>query len=147
MAYSGPAEPLKPVLFPVKLGNDESVYYLSETELCLLREDPHLVLIEGEIYPESVKPRVGPPLKPGYRVIPSFPDYCVNRKANVRHIQTGRSCWLEDGSFSFYAEAVHADDKPEVSLIFDNSQDGYKTYQQLQKELNREPTFDEMIKG
>lgn len=34
-------------------------------------------------------------LRKGYRVIPAYPDYMVNRQCNVRHIPTGRPCWLE----------------------------------------------------
>ena len=34
-------------------------------------------------------------LRKGYREIPGFPEYAVNKNANVRHIPTDRSCWLE----------------------------------------------------
>jgi len=31
---------------------------------------------------------------PGYRVIPEFPDYMVNKQATVRHIKSQRYCML-----------------------------------------------------
>lgn len=31
---------------------------------------------------------------PGYRVVPEFPDYMVNKQATVRHIQSQRYCML-----------------------------------------------------
>ncbi len=31
---------------------------------------------------------------PGYRVVPEFPDYMVNKQATVRHIRTQRYCML-----------------------------------------------------
>lgn len=35
-----------------------------------------------------------PRLIPGYRVVPEFPDYMVNKQATVRHIQSQRYCML-----------------------------------------------------
>lgn len=31
---------------------------------------------------------------PGYRIVPDFPDYMVNKQATVRHIRTQRYCML-----------------------------------------------------
>lgn len=31
---------------------------------------------------------------PGYRVVPEFPDYMVNKQATVRHIKSQRYCML-----------------------------------------------------
>ena len=31
---------------------------------------------------------------PGYRVVPGFPDYMVNKQATVRHIKSQRYCML-----------------------------------------------------
>ena len=33
-------------------------------------------------------------LLPGYRVVPDFPDYMVNKQATVRHIKSQRYCML-----------------------------------------------------
>lgn len=33
-------------------------------------------------------------LLPGYRVVPEFPDYMVNKQATVRHIKSQRYCML-----------------------------------------------------
>jgi hypothetical protein len=33
-------------------------------------------------------------LIPGYRVVPEFPEYMVNKQATVRHIQSQRYCML-----------------------------------------------------
>lgn len=35
-----------------------------------------------------------PRLIPGYRVVPEFPDYMVNKQGTVRHIQSQRYCIL-----------------------------------------------------
>jgi len=34
-------------------------------------------------------------MKKGFRVVPGLPEYMVDRRAAVRHIETGRPCWLE----------------------------------------------------
>ena len=31
----------------------------------------------------------------GFVIIDEFPDYMINRKATVRHIESGHKCWLE----------------------------------------------------
>lgn len=33
-------------------------------------------------------------IPPGYRVIPDFPDYMVNKQATIKHIKTQRYCML-----------------------------------------------------
>ena len=33
-------------------------------------------------------------IPPGYRVVPDFPDYMVNKQATVRHIKSQRYCML-----------------------------------------------------
>ena len=43
---------------------------------------------------KAVKTKADPRVIPGYRVVPDFPDYMVNKQATVRHIQSQRYCML-----------------------------------------------------
>ena len=43
---------------------------------------------------ECVRVAKKSPLLPGYREVPGFPDFMVNKQATVRHIRTQRYCFL-----------------------------------------------------
>ena len=43
---------------------------------------------------QKVEPPADPRIEKGFRVVPGFPDYMVNLKATVKHIPTGKYCFL-----------------------------------------------------
>lgn len=53
---------------------DICAYCNEELHKCIAKSDPRII--------------------PGYRVVPDFPDYMVNKQATVRHIKSQRYCML-----------------------------------------------------